>query len=617
MKFCLKCQNDTPTNTTILARRLLTRFNNNILVHHLMSGFETAPFPGENEETFHLQRSETGDARLSREKESFRINQQTNYNTVVPPKQPAYHKERDIFRGSSSSNFFNNKNGGKENDEDYDDHVPNRNNDVPKRKIIKKINRKIEAEPTQAPQTARTNRPTGFSNNFAGSSFVPSTTGRTVSTTSAISQDQYTTAIQNYRGRQRGRAQNREYNNADSFRNNERNQQPSSTPVYNEYNRNQYSQSPSTPAPFRTQDRQYKQVSRQSYQEQSTTAAPKQNYHQYDTPRIRQQTQQTTVANKQNYQYKQTENYPSTTAPFRQDYNKQTSQYKKETENYPTGAPFTKQTNYNQYDVPKTQQTQKTENYPTTTSYNTKQTYNTKLNAQFDVQKPTTYKHSENYPTTFSPKNKQTQYYNKQTDNYPTTPDNKQDYNRQTTYNQPFDYTKYDNRYNQPSTYSTTARPTTVHTQYTPTVPKQSTQYHSTTQATRFSKTFDESYDDGSYNPKYDDEKYKPEDEFLKTAHSQNFASSRNELSSSSKINIPIPTKEAPRPFSASTVPPKPSSRQPPPPKATEKSQPKEQKPEKKEKDVSYDYAYYDTNVGSEPDYDVGTEFARSTKKSN
>lgn len=492
---------------------------------------------------------------------------------------------RGFLSGSSSSNFFNNKNGGKENDDDYEDSAVNRNVDVPQRKVVRKpVSRKpVEYTTTTQPQptTSRPNhRQTGFVNNFAGSPYVSATTGRSVTSTTAITNDQYTTAINNYRVRQRGR----QYSNADTFRNGDNGQLRTSTPNYSQPTQ-------STPAPFR---QQYKNVNRQPVQNQ-------------ESQRIRQQDVPTTA--RQNY--KQTENYPTTSSPF--NYNKNT--YKKETENYPTGAPFSKQTYSNQYDIPKTQTTPKqTENYPTTTNF--KPTYNN----QFD-KKPTTFKQTENYPTTYSPK-KQSQYFQKQTENYPTTTEAKTNYdqynNRQTTFNQNYNN---DNRFS--NQYPTTPRPTTVHTQYTPTVPKQTNQFiYTTTPATRYSKPFDDThYDDGSYNPKYDDEKYKPEEEFLKTAHSQNFASSRNELSQSQKISIPIPTKEPPRPFSASTPPAtkltssfKVLSPQKPP-QPTQKLAEPTPAPAKKEKNASYDYAYYDTNVGSEPEYDIDTEFARSTKK--
>lgn len=482
------------------------------------------------------------------------MNQQVDYNTARPIKRPEYNKERDIFRGSSSSNFFNNKNGGKENDEDYEDTAPNRNADVPKKKIIRKLQRKEEVPTTTTTTTPRNNRPTGFVNNFAGSSFVPSTTGRTISTTSAITPEQYTTAIQNYRGRQRGRT----YNNADNFRGDQ--YRTPTTPSYNDAQkatqgeqfrgsnqprRNEQYRTPTqsfdrtekiqtTSAPYRTDNRQYKNLQRTE-----TSGTPK-----YDTPRISSPTPKP-------YSSFRTENYPSTVAPLN---NYKPTSRKEETPASPqiSKQPFTKQT----------------ENYPSSTNY----------------KKPTTFK-SDNYPTTYSPKVKNNQYFQKE----PSTP---------IDYSQPkgFDFT-----YKQSQ--STTPRSTTQHTQYTPTVPKQSSPYYPTTQAPKLAKSFD--YDDGSYNPKYNDEHYNPkyedekykEDEFLKTAHSQNFASSRNELQSS-KINLPIPTKESPRPFSATTQAPK-----------NKNSDPKviigiksADKPTKKEKDNSYDYAYYDTNVGSEPD---------------
>lgn len=513
----------------------------------LTKGFETAPFPGEEEGTFHLQRSETGDARLSRERESIRVNQQIDYNTARPIKRPSeYNKERDIFRGSSSSNFFNNKNGGKENDEDYEDHPqPNRNADIPKKKIIRKLNRKEELPTTTTTNaTPRSNRPTGFVNNFAGSPLIPSTTGRTISTTSAITPEQYTTAIQNYRGRQRGRT----YNNAEQYR-------APTTPAYNpQPRRNEPYRTPSTQnsEQYRTQPNPTTPAYNPQPRRTSTTQR-------FENTRI----QQSSPTQKAQYSSYKTENYPTSSAPFSK-----------------TPA--------------------KVENYPST-----------------NYKKPTTFKSDS--PTTYSPK--KGQYYQKPQEYFQKNQEEKASSVTPVDYNKPkgFDFTYQQNQY------STTPRSTTQHTQYTPTVPKQSTQYFPTTQAPKLAKTFD--YDDGSYNPKYNDEHYNPreEDEFLKTAHSQNFASSRNELAQSQKINLPIPTKESPRPFSATTQPPRTN---PKPIQVTKNSDPKviigikngdngngKQEKPKKEKDNSYDYAYYDTNVGSDPEYDIVTEFSKNVKK--
>ncbi|GLV41957.1 uncharacterized protein CBL_00419 [Carabus blaptoides fortunei] len=658
--------------------------SDNFDLYRVGSGYETAAFAGEDEGTFHLQRSDTGDARLIREHQSQKINQQANYNTAVPPKRPTPHgrptQDQDILRGSHSSNFFNNRNGGKETEDDYYSNTgaPNQNSDIPKKKVIRKFNNRKPVEDSYDDQTQKPSKPTAFSNNFAGS--VPSSTART-----AVS-EQYSTT-NNYRGRQAGRA-----------------------------------------APFRQtpESKQYKNVNRQStqYNNQNdngqynpTTAAPKPTYNiQYDTPRVRQQPQAesaTTAAVKPNsnnqYQSKQTDNYSSTTLSGKaQTYNNQyqnkqtdnysstaisgnaqtyTNQYQnKQTENYPSTASVNKQSNQypstasvnkqnNQYpstaapfrqpDYNKqtTQYKKETENYPTTPGFTNKQNYNT----QYDVQKkPTTQaKQTENYQTTFAPSKQTyqkstTQYYQpKETENYTTTAEgNNKQYDQHNTKQT----TQYNNQYNSQSTvytkqtdysrtqyqnsqttqysqqYSNTSKPTTQHTQYTPTVPKQTTQYQyssTTPSAARFSKQYDEtSYDDGSYSDKYDDEKYKQEDEFLKTAHSQNFASARNEYISSSTKGGNRPTTQSPRPFSITTPapsrgtsPPRQTQtvpkttahvekKQSPPPKVTEAKAPELAK-KKEEKDASYDYAYYDSNVGSEPDYEIGTEFQRSTKKTN
>lgn len=532
-------------------------------------------------------------------------------------------------------------------------------------------------------RTSRPSRPTGFANNFAGSVNPPSTT--TVRTTPS---EQYSTRG----GRQpvqRTRGGDRQYNNAETFRNNNnndqqfnnRNQSPASTPApfrqrhTTQYDNSQYSTAtPKVTAPrqnfnpqpqIKQQTENYPStpaiVKQQNFRQQenypSTPVVAKQSFRQPENGNFNNQ-----YTNKQNENYpttpvfkKQTENYPSTATPFKQDYSKQTTQFKKtESENYPTTANFNKQTFNNQFDLQKKpttfKQQQQTENYPTTF-------------APKNYQKPSTQyyqpKETENYQSQFTtnnnPSSKQfennrspsTQFNNnastKQFGNNksPTTqfsnnPSTKQFENNKsptTQFNNNPSTKQFDNTRAPTSQFTTTIRPTTQHTQYTPTVPKQTTQYVASTTPgiQRFSKQFDEtSYDDGSYNPKFDDEKYKSEDEFLKTAHSQNFASARNEFASSTKI-----TTQSPRPFSATTPLPRTTNTQRNTqnvPKSTQvqqyqqpqHQQPKQQQPHqqqpkpalKKEKDVSYDYAYYDTNV-SEPDYDVGTEFQRSTKKEN
>jgi hypothetical protein len=341
---------------------------------------------------------------------------------------------------------------------------------------------------------------------------------------------------------------------------------------------------------------------------------------------------------------KATENYP-TQAPVSRNsqYNNQYNAPKsKATENYPTQAPVSRNNQYNtQYNVPKSKPT---ENYPTqppkVTQFNThydipkvkstKQSdfpstpFKNDYSTQFSKKPTTPVKQTDNYPTTFAPK------FNKspsQSSNYPSTfaPRTNSAYtqiSQQTTqYNS-------QNNFNHQQQHSTPR--TTPFTQYTPTVPKIS----STTPVAR-SNRFDETqYDDGSYNSKYD----RNEDEFLKTAHSQNIASSRNEYSKSKNVSPSTqkPHFESPRPFSVSPNTPKATDY----PKSTPRpfnnnnnnnNNNKNQggssnnnnnnnknlggSSNKKVKDASYDYAYYDTNVGSEPEYEIDTEIKKAAVK--
>lgn len=105
------------------------------------------------------------------------------------------------------------------------------------------------------------------------------------------------------------------------------------------------------------------------------------------------------------------------------------------------------------------------------------------------------------------------------------------------------------------------------------------------------------------------------EDEFLKTAHSQNIAASGNELrarQNAAKINDLLSESKgrvkgnsSPRPFSnAPTIPPNATT--------TKKAPTKND-----DKDASYDYAYYDTGASKDySEYDVIEEFGKTNKKS-
>ncbi|XP_044755211.1 GATA zinc finger domain-containing protein 14-like [Coccinella septempunctata] len=616
--------------------------SDNFDLYRIGSGFESkAKKYGEDEETFALQRAETGDVRLNREHQTQRVNQQKENNYSNQPRkhhqQQQSHRpnnnqenERDIFKGSSSSNFFNNRNGGKETDEDYDDNVnANQNNDqFQKRKLNKKPVRRPsynnqQQETTEAPvstpkrvkqtqprneenQTNRPQKPTGFINNFAGSSYVPTTTPRGTTT---LSNERYTVAVNNHRVRnsQRHRAPipDRQYNNADNFRQSQSTSEPLTV---------------STPAPFRQSNQYNNSPSRQSTQFNN-------NYNNQPS---------TSGSNKQT-----TQNYPRPNNQQKNEYNDD-FETKKTTENYP------QRTNFDAKKSPAPFQSQN-DNYPTTYSPK-KQFYQT------------TTKKVENYPTTFSPKTNQgyntisqvtTQYNNNQGQNNQKQQQNNYQNNQQqfnTQKPQPFSSQKPNNfnsqppqpfsnqkstNYNQFSSQKTnrdnqqSTPKTTPYTQYTPTVPK----ITSTTPINR-SNRFDETqYDDGTYNSRYDYDDRR-EDEFLKTAHSQNIAKSRNDLAKSqkaqeqSKQSNNKPNYESPRPFSAtpnaSTKQDYTRPSQPITPRYTQQqtvnkqrnqqqSQTTTQAP-KKVKDVSYDYAYYDTN-GSEPEYDIDTEIKKSTAK--
>ncbi|XP_072392794.1 uncharacterized protein [Diabrotica undecimpunctata] len=586
--------------------------SDNFDLYRLGSGFESKPHKyGEDEETFALQRAETGDARINREQQAKVVDQTKQPKSFSTAPRQKYNNnnnnDREIFKSSSSSNFYNNRNNGKERDEDYDDNVNiNQNQDYEqKRKVVRNksrrpvqnrneqnennqnANRNSEFNRNQNnefnrnqnneynrnnqndysrkenknsdynnnrnneynrnqnnnynrnqnndnnrnqnndynrnqnndynrnqnndynrnqnndynknqntefnrnqyndynrnqnnvtnnndynknTQTAQTRRPatkfTGFVNNFAGS-YEP-TTSKPTSTT--LNSEQYSTAINNYKSRNgQRRPQTSEYTDS---------------PVY----------TISTPAPFRQQ--QYNSPpSRSTNNAQYTSAAPKQstNYDDnYDIPKVK-----STVAQDYNTQYDIPKVKPASS----------------------TGTQYnTQKTTVSLYETTKTKQTfkstgsERTENYPSN---------NPKYTSNFEKKPTTPFKQNDNYPTTLNPKP-----FSVSNNNFPTTfaPRTNAAYSQiaqqTSTYNQNRQSTQ-----NSPSSFNSTPR-STPFTQYTPTVPKLS----STTPVSR-SNRFDETqYDDGSYSSKYDYDGDRRDDEFLKTAHSQNIAASRNEL---------------------------------------------------------------------------------------
>lgn len=579
---------------------------------------------GEDEETFSLQRAETGDARLNREHQSQRVNQQKEAPIHKTNNQVSHRPssaDREIFKGSSSSNFYNNRNGGKETeDDDYEPANANANqdNDAPqRRKIIRKQGRRPynnqneNTQQQQHPQEARTSRPsrpTGFTNNFAGSS---PTTARSTAAGEGNNNEQF------------GGRRNPNRQRQDNFSQTNSQQQNSETPAY----------VVSTPAPFR-QTQQYNNINRQTTNNQyntQTTQAPK-----------------TTVVNN-----RETENYPAAYQQKKPFYNQQ-----QKTENYqPSTVPATQ---YNtQYEATKVKQTKQTENYPSTLPQNKATTLQPKANfqnnartTQFNNQRQTT----DNLPTTFAPRtnaaytqiaqqttqyrqpntqqynNQNTQQYNNQnTQQYNQNPQHNnqqqttQYNNAPTTYNQQqYDSTRTTNPQTTFNQQNTTPK-TVAYTQYTPTVPKITTTFSPSTTVFARSNRFDETqYDDGSYSSKYDNyDNTRRDDELIKTAHSTNIASSRNEFAKNNNKNIapqstPKPYYESPRPFSVSPATPKTTQVANQQPKTAQKpvdNNKKAPEPAKKQtKNVSYDYAYYDTNSGSEIEYDIPTEIEKSAK---
>lgn len=115
------------------------------------------------------------------------------------------------------------------------------------------------------------------------------------------------------------------------------------------------------------------------------------------------------------------------------------------------------------------------------------------------------------------------------------------------------------------------------------------------------------------------------EDEFLKTEHSQNIFASGNQLRAEKekeklfgKNYEQFSETSSPRPFSKPTLPPStiPTTSTTRKPTVTPAKSFKQQS--KAEKDVSYDYQYYDTNGDQEyPEIEAIEDFGRTVKKSS
>lgn len=182
-------------------------------------------------------------------------------------------------------------------------------------------------------------------------------------------------------------------------------------------------------------------------------------------------------------------------------------------------------TNYNiNFDVHKN--TKQTENYPSNNPTYSKST--TPVDGGFQSNSP--HQIDSPKPSTFSPSAKPFSFPASQ---LPFTQQNNQNTNAFSSTLAPRTqqaFTQITQKTNglNPSTVNevssqSTIQKSTAFTQYTPTVPK----IPSTTPVSRSNRYDETQYDDGSYNSKYDFNN--GDDEFLKTAHSQNIGSSRNE----------------------------------------------------------------------------------------
>uniref|UniRef100_A0A1B6GGP5 Chitin-binding type-2 domain-containing protein n=1 Tax=Cuerna arida TaxID=1464854 RepID=A0A1B6GGP5_9HEMI len=557
----------------------------------------------ETDDDLYLQRGDAGDRRVS----------------------------QDLLRGSSSGNFFSNRNGGKEDpDDDYLAPSQVREQELIKSKKknknqVRKLltgKRPVTQAPTEAPQPSST---TGYYNRYnTVQRNRPTTTTENYPTTAA--------PVQTFNNQR----QQQDFN-SQRFRNNQNfafNKKPTTTdfvqettPAVNNYqnqngNRgtNFYQQTQSTAAPnYQTN---YNQGNNNYYDSQSTTTVATTNYKtNYNQGNNYYQTQSTTAA-PTNYKtnYNQGNNYyqtPTTLAP-QYNYNQQTSTpastvynaYQNRVNQQPT-------TNFNNYQNNNYQQN--TNNFQQ--AYNSPSTVNS--NANYDAttlkqnyyQKQTTvnydnyYKTSTNapivYSTTLAPEAQKFNYDNSA--NVYQQTKNQFNYNVNaagTTANyNPYSSFKDSDGYDEPNqgeslktAPSSNIRPSDLNA-IAKTYQKQ----------VGFNASLSASYNfaNPSTTQKPTSKFYNSAKQFQTTLKSQStvrpFQQSPTTVQTPSRGNAyyaqsTSTSSPQPRPFSKA---PEGSAA----PKVT------------KEKDASYDYAYYDEGTGSE--YDgidtIGEEFSRTT----
>jgi hypothetical protein len=607
----------------------------------------------------------------------------------------------DILRGSHSGNFFSNKNGGKEDDDVPREEYHSKNKRPAKTRKLLTGKRPVPTSTEAAPVYQEQNRqaspspsPRTFNNNYSrnqfrgNSNFRQTSTTTTTTTTAAVPSRQ--TETYNYNQRQNAQ---RNYYTPTTPRNDV-------TQNYNTAQQTEFFKTSPAQKNYPTQKAfQNSPTPGQTYN--PTTIRPAQNYY---TPTTQKPTQNyynpssqsynpTTTTQKANY-YENTQNYNSqSTGNYNNnfDFAKQTTQkqnYYNPTTIRPSTQYYTttQRVNYN----PQNNQnfnSQANQNYNANTNnqnYNTQQTttnYNAQNSQNFNAQNNQNF-NAQNKNQNFNTQNNQnynapTQNYNVATSPKPNPFYNQQQFSAQTTqkplYQQNYIPTTQRNNYfnnqanNQPSNAPTTQRQnynqrfgpsSSPAPAFSTKQPFQNYNIQTTTRQNfnQYNPSSTPSYEGSTvYDTNYETQKlfrqnvnaasnfpsHQPEeDEFLKTAHSQNLgASNLNRVKNTLKsLNTSVSSSYNFAQDNKGPQVPKGTARPPPPAPttvqtrgganyarttdATERPRPftitPPAKTEKtKEKDSDYDYAYYDDRTGSEYDnIETLEEFSRTRSKS-
>ncbi|XP_015591999.1 probable serine/threonine-protein kinase clkA isoform X1 [Cephus cinctus] len=392
--------------------------SDNFDLYRLGSGLESLHYDSirnDVEPQDHLQRSETSDAVRSSANNLNRVASNNGYSGNANSNSNA-NNNKEIFRGSSSSNFYSSRNNGKEDDYDNEKAYREENVQEPRKKVgVRKLARKQQYNGNQ----------NNINNNSNNNNYSPSTTIAPPS------------AAQNPSGFNNGNY----YNGNNNFNNQRVTNFASSTtarPVSSQenYNRNQNTPKYNTPTSTNRPTTNY-QETYSSYQSPSTTVRTTE-YNNYNGNGYNSNTQgatnynqsPTTTVRPNNYNSRNNNNKNNNEQGFTNQYNQFNQQSQSTTIQSSTNYQQNDYTNYQHRNYNNIQRSSSSNPFQTTTAastfydnYSSGSNYNANNNGQYNRvssstitrQEPaqtTTKYFTNNYagssyvPTTYSPTTK-------------------------------------------------------------------------------------------------------------------------------------------------------------------------------------------------------------------